>query len=288
MQRNTVIMSLSAALAFGLAGCSVDVPTLTPPNDITQEQADEAGTALSTSSQLLDLMFASASNATSMASIAAPAPGLALDVRAAVTPGWTFTGSCDYNADVGRHVCETITNGELSLDRSYGFFDRDQAQEGFDAAVTDSINFQDHLSGTTESSGWSATVNHVGNVTVAGDPTWDFHRLWNGTGDGTLKIDYTSESATRSYDLSSSTSIGNVVTAIPHHDNPWPLSGTFTHTFQGTATGGVAATVAYTAVVTFNGGSIVPLDLGPDAEHLNNHLCVDLDARKLATGSCRN
>jgi hypothetical protein len=281
-------MSLSTALAFGLAGCSVDTPTLTPPNQVTQQQADEASTAVSTTSQMLDLMFASASNATNMASVAAPAPGLSLDVRADATTGWTFTGPCDYNADAGRHVCETVTNGGLSLDRSYGFYDRDQAQEGFDAAVTDSINFQDHLSGTTESSAWSATVNHVGNVTVAGDPTWDFHRLWNGTGEGTLNIDYTSESVNRSYDLSSSTTVDNVSTAIPHRDNPWPLSGTFTHTFQGTATGGGSASVAYTAVVTFNGGSIVPLDLGPDAEHLDNHLCVDLNARKVVTQSCRS
>jgi hypothetical protein len=32
----------------------------------------------------------------------------------------------------------------------------------------------------------------------------------------------------------------------------------------------------------------VPLDIGPNLDHLDNHLCVDLAARQVANVTCRN
>jgi hypothetical protein len=287
MNRSLLCYSLGAILlTFGVAACSSD--STSPSTSVTQaqEQADVATAAGDAAGEDVDVMLATYANASGAhASEAA---------RIARTPGfhaaaddWQLGGPCPYNADSGRHECDTVTNGHgLSLDRSYAFFDGTTPQESFDALTTTSINFQVSLFGTVTGPAWTATVNRDRDLTVAaGDGGWSVSRMWDGSGEGSLSVDSDEGSLSRSYRLNSSTTITNVTVAEPRSENPWPLSGSITYVFDGTRTREgartVSRTVSYTATITFNGTSTVPLDMG------TMQFCVDLATRQLVNVTCR-
>jgi len=297
MRRSTVWYSLGAAmLALGMGACSTDSITNALQDSVTtaQEQADIAQTAGDAAAQNLDLMYSGADGA--MASFTASrTPGLWLDVRS-TAPHWTFSqfdSTCTYDADTGRHNCDPIDIAPgLILTSSYAFFAAGQWQETFDVTTTDSINLDGLLQGTVSNANDTANVNRHLNVTVARNPEWDQKRIWNGTGTDTSDATVTNDHATRSYALKTATTVSEVVVAEPRGENPYPLSGTITSTISGSRTREgnttVSKNVAYTAVVSFNGTSIVPLDIGPTADNLTGHFCVDLAQRKLADVSgCR-
>lgn len=297
MRRRTVWYSLGAAmLAFGLGACSTDSITNALQDSVTQaqEQADIAQAAGDAAVQNLDLMYNGADGA--MASFSTSrTPGLWLDVRSNA-PRWAFSqyaSNCPYDTDTGRHNCDPIDVAPgLILTSSYAFFAAGQWQETFDQATTDSINLDGLLQGTVSNANDTANVNRHLNVTVARNPQWDQQRVWSGTVTDTSDATLTNDQATRSYALKTATTIANVVVAEPRGENPYPLSGTIMSTISGSRTREgnttVSKNVAYTAVVTFNGTSIVPLDVGPSADNLTGHFCVDLAQRKLAQVSgCR-
>lgn len=303
MRRRTVWYTLGAAmLAFGLGACSTDSITNALQDSVStaEEQADIATAAGAAAAQNLDLMYNGADGA--MASFSTSrTPGLWLDVRSNA-PHWAFSqfaSNCPYDTDTGRHNCDPIDVAPgLILTSSYAFFAAGQWQETFaptttdSTTATDSINLDGLLQGTVSNANDTATVNRHLNVTVARNPEWDQQRTWNGTATDTSNATVVNDNATRAYALKSATTIGNVVVAEPRGENPYPLSGTIMSTISGSRTREgnttVSKNVAYTAVVTFNGTSIVPLDIGPSADNLTGHFCVDLAQRKLAQVSgCR-
>jgi hypothetical protein len=282
MNRSILSYSLGAALLmFGLAACSDS----TGPAGVTraQEQADIASAAGDATGEDVELMFANGASATGAATITR-APGIHLAVTGG---GWNFDAACPYHADTGRHVCPTATNGlGLSLDRSYAYFAGTTAEELFNAATTTSINFQGHLFGTVIQPSWTATVDRTRDLTVAaGSNGWGSSRIWNGSGTGSLTAVNNQGSPSRTYVLNSSTTMTDVTVAVPRSQNPWPLSGSITHVFDGTWTMEGATTVSrsvsYTATITFNGTSTVPVDVG------SRQFCVNLATRQLVNVSCR-
>ena len=281
MNRSVLTHTLAAALvALGLAACSGDSPTGSS-SDVTaaQEQADIGNAAADVTGQELDLMYGSAGAATGTDLRMAPG--------ARDEAGWSFGGPCPYDSQSGRHVCPTATNGAgLSLDRSYEFLAGSTPQQLFDVHTTTKIDFQHHLYGSETRQNWSATLDHTADLDVTpGDNGWNFQRVWNGNGASTLGAQYDDGSVSRTYQMSANTTVADVVVAVPRSQNPWPLSGTVTHAFTGTRTREgartVSKTISYTATITFNGQSVVPLDVG------TKELCVNLATRRVVAGECR-
>ena len=299
MRRRTVWYSLGAAmLAFGLGACSTDSITNALQGSVStaEEQADIATAAGAAAAQNLDLMYDGADGAMGRIAMSA-APHFWLDVRsnglrASISPP-ASGNECTYDADTGRHNCDPVDFGTgLVLTSSYAFFSAGQSQESFDPMTTDSINLDGLLQGTVSSANDTANINRHLNVTVARNPQWDQQRTWNGTATDTSNATVVNNNATRAYALKSATTIGNVVVAEPRGENPYPLSGAIISTISGSRTREgnttVSKDVAYTAVVTFNGTSVVPLDIGSSPDNLTGHFCVDLAQRKLAQVSgCR-
>lgn len=280
MNRSVLTHTLAAIVALGLAACSSDSSTGST-SDVTtaQEQADVGNAAAEVTGEALDVMYGSAGAAT----------GTDLQLRAGDrdAAGWSFDSLCPYDQASGRHICPTATNGEgLTLDRSYEFLAGTTPQELFDIHTTTRIDFQHHLFGTITRQNGSATIDHRADVDVTpGQNGWNFQRVWNGSGATTLGALYDDGTISRTYQMNASTTLADVVVAVPRSPNPWPLSGTMTHVFTGTRTREgartVSRTISYTATITFNGQSVVPVDVG------TKMLCVNLATRRIVSVSCR-
>ena len=118
-------------------------------------------------------------------------------------------------------------------------------------------------------------------MTVSGLEGQETSRTWNGTGSGEAsRSQHTDEHGDRSYDMSSTSVIEDVVRALPREENPWPLSGTITRTISVVIVNGPDGDVTreITAVLTFNGMQFVIMTVnGEDFE-------VDLAARESDRG----
>ncbi len=98
-------------------------------------------------------------------------------------------------------------------------------------------------------------------MTVSGLLGPETSRTWNGTGSGEVsRSQHSDEHGDRSYDMSSSVVIADVVRNLPRDLNPWPMSGTITRSVTVTiTTADGVVTRERTAVLTFNGTQFVIL-----------------------------
>ncbi|HXY30732.1 MAG TPA: hypothetical protein VEI06_08470 [Gemmatimonadaceae bacterium] len=278
-------LAAAAAMVLAAAACNSDSTSPSPDSVSAQQEASDIGVAAADATgDDVDFLYVSVPSAIGSAEVATPPGGAA----AAGIASWSLGGPCPYDAGTGRHVCPTVTNGQgLSLDRSYAFFMGTTPQEFFNASSTTSINFLRHVFGTVTMMNWNATVDRSRDLTVTpgSNGAWNFQRLWNGTGQGTETAQNTDGSVSRTYSLQTATTITDVLVGVPRAQNPWPLSGTITHDFTGTRTRvgakTVTKTVSYVATITFNGQSIVPLDVG------TRQFCLDLLTRRLVNVNCR-
>jgi hypothetical protein len=292
MQRSSVLSSLTAvALVFGLAACSADAITNALQDQVSaaQEQADIGTVAAGSAMENLDLMYDGSDGAMG-SMMPSNTPGLRFDVRssgplASISPP---ASSCTY--DGTRHNCDPVdfANG-LVLTASYELFSGNQPQETFGTpAATDSINMDAVLQGTVENTDATATIDRHLNLTVAQDPAWDQQRIWHGQGTDTSSATVNGTNTTRSYTLNTTTTFNDIVVPQPR---TYPASGNILATIDGTRTREgdrtVSKSVSYAVRVTFNGGRIVPLDIGPTSDNFTGHFCIDLQTRSLASTGCQ-
>ncbi len=190
---------------------------------------------------------------------------------------------CPFNAQTGRFVCPTVTRDGLTINRSFALFDaQNQPMQGYDNQLTASANFQWSVQGTVTRDNWTGTVQRARNMTVSGLAGLESQRTWNGTGSNHVEAEFTGQGGTRSYTHDVQTTASNVVVAVPRAlNNPWPLSGTLTADVTSNRPRFGGGTVDFTAVVTFNGTRIVPLDVG------EREFCLDLATRRLSPLTCR-
>jgi len=251
----------AACLATALAACSdsnAPAPAVSD-KEATADLAISAGDAIATDVSLM---------------IGGAFVGMSLG-RTAGTAGATLaaTNGCALGAD-GRHTCTATTENGLTHTHSFAFYDAANAiQPRFDETTTASINFQMTLSGTVTREHVTATISRERNITLSGLAGAETQRTWNGTGSSSHNSTATGERGTRTYVTTSKDTTTNVVFALPRAENPWPTSGTIVHNMSSTATFDGARsgtrTVTRRALVTFNGTSSVPLQVGDRSCTLN-------------------
>jgi hypothetical protein len=258
MRRYTLPGAL-AALLVSTAACNSDT---TEPRQLTEAALMSADVAVAAGNGITEDVTLLMVNEAALPSTTA---------SAAVAPSfdWSAAGTCTYDSGSGRFQCPQLTDGGLTLTRSYALFDgANQPQASYDAATTASANFRAAVSGTVQRPDWTATISRERDLTVSGLAGAETRRTWNGTAQSTLTgASYgAAGGAQRAYDLQETGTLTDVVVALPRADHPWPLSGTASRHFTGTMTRDGAQTVSRsvdrTVTVTFNGTSIVPLDVG--------------------------
>ena len=190
--------------------------------------------------------------------------------------------NCTYNTETQRVVCPPFTrdNG-LVVNRSYQFFDALNAvQQAYDALLTAKADVQTHVQGEKTVGNWNAVIDRSRDMLVTGLLGDETQRTWNGTGTSTATRSRHRDNGDRSYDISCTLTVDNVVVPVERGSDRFPISGTITRVCTITFTAGPreGQTVQRTAVVTFNGTQTATLTIG------DKTFDIDLKSRNRTPG----
>ena len=148
-------------------------------------------------------------------------------------------------------------SGDISRSREVTFYDGAGAEmDGYDPLLTATV--VSVLEVLAERSGgvFEGTMERHRETEVTGLEGEETSRTWNGLGtDAVSRTRFDDEDGDRSYDMSGTVTIADVVVGVPRSENPWPLSGTITRELSVEIVNGPEgdATFERTAVVTFDG-----------------------------------
>lgn len=174
--------------------------------------------------------------------------------------------NCTLNSSTQRLECASTTRGSLTVTRSYAFWDAgDLPQSQYDPQLTARANIQTRIVGQRSGANWSASVDRSRNMTVTGLAGTETQRTWNGNGTSAVTRSRHNDSGDeRSYDITCTLTVTNVVVPVPNGDERFPLSGTITHHCVVSFVGGPrdGQTVERTATVTFNGTATATVTVG--------------------------
>ena len=187
--------------------------------------------------------------------------------------------SCTYNSSTQRLECPVVTRASsLTVTRSYAFWDANNvSQNQYDALLTAKANIQTHISGERSGEYWSGSIDRTRDMTVTGLLGTETQRTWNGTGTSTVtRSRHTESGEERSYDVSCTLTVVNVVVPVPNGDQRFPISGTIAHHCTITFVGGPrdGQSVERTATVSFNGTATATVTVGDrtfDIDLTNRH-----------------
>ena len=267
MYRNSARL-LIAALVAGVAACADSTAPATQLSDVMLTRDAGNDVAEATAQDIGEMIGSEA----------------IVGMPMAAAPEGAAPGGCSWSAATSRFVCPTFTNPDgLTLDRSFAFYAGGVAQQSYDAAATDSINFQGALKGTLSRSGRTVWINTNRDMTVSGLAGTETQRSWSGTGTRTDSAHVTGDDVARRTRIHSVDQVAAVVFALPRSANPYPKSGTITHdiTLSSTAdngTGTQSRSATRHVVVTFNGTQTASVLIG------TTPCTLDLLARQLSCG----
>ena len=166
---------------------------------------------------------------------------------------------------------------QITRSRVVEYFDgAGNLQEAYDELTTASMHIVSEMSGEFTRENWSATIVRTRDIIVTGLEGEETSRTANGSGTGEVtRSRHLDDGGTRSYDMSGTSTIQDVVHGVPREDNPWPLSGTITREMTVKIVNGPDGdqTVERTAIVTFNGTQFVTMTVNGESFE------VDLSAR---------
>ena len=139
------------------------------------------------------------------------------------------------------------------------FYEDDMVQDALDPLTTDSIHLVVESSHEFSRDTWTGTGTRSRDLWITGLEGEEETRTVNGTGSASMtRSQHTDEDGTRSYSMSSHSSMVDVVHPVPRAEDAWPLSGTITRevtidVFNG-PNGDVTKT--RTVVIIFNGTNL--------------------------------
>lgn len=152
--------------------------------------------------------------------------------------------------------------GSKTFSKTVTFYDAaGNVQTNCDPETTASMHIVSHLTREVTHTFWSAEIERQRDMTVTGLEGTETERTWTGTSSGTVKRSAHPEGlALRTYDMTSSAVITNVVRGVPRADHPYPLSGTITRTINAIITvDGVEEVRNIVVTITFNGTQFVKM-----------------------------
>ncbi len=245
---------LTCAVALGACGTEPNLATPQLDADVALVVADNTGEDVDIMRE--PVFFSSMAGFGPIASPPAIGPGF----------GEFRPANCPFNATTNRLECPTITRGNLTITRSYAFWDAANAvQQAFDALTTAKANIKTTVDGERTLPNWSATVHRSRDFTATGLAGEETQRTWNGTGESEVNHSrHTENGPERSYNIACDLTVTNVVVPVPHGEDSWPLSGSITRHCTVTFVGGPrdGQTVEKTATITFNGTQTVTVTIG--------------------------
>ena len=190
------------------------------------------------------------------------ADGALADLEVMTTPAFVF-------GTPGPQMVEPMRDRTVSW-----YVEAGAAMARYDALLTASGQIEASFSRSATREGWSASVDRRRSLTVTGLLGEETQRTWNGSGSGDVSGSrHVDGKGSRSYEMSYTSEMSDVVRAVDRQAQPWPLSGTITRMVEATRTDaeGTVQTRTRTTVLTFNGtqtatltvdGEVFEVDLG--------------------------
>lgn len=169
-------------------------------------------------------------------------------------------------------------NDVMTRTFSRTFFDVDGLEmDGFDRLLTASVEMVWTVSGTVTRDIWSGSVERSRTTVLSGLEGEETTRTWNGTGSDIVSRSQfrPTTDEQRTYDLTASTVITDVVVGVPRSENPYPLSGSISYDMVVTiTTPDGTRTRERTATIVFDGTQFATLTVNGEVFE------VDLDDRQ--------
>ena len=153
--------------------------------------------------------------------------------------------------------CIREVRPRFAVERSCTYKDAaGNTQTAYDALTTASITVHAEFSADIDRGRWSGSIERVRDLTVTGLAGTETEMTWNGSGTSVAtRVRVSDEGEERRYELSSSTTITNVVIPVPRTATSWPKSGSLSNTILAERPDG--STRERVVTVTFNGTQFV-------------------------------
>ncbi len=163
------------------------------------------------------------------------------------------------------------------------FFDADGNEQAVrDPLTTASIHLLIELTHEFSRDSWTATGTRSRDLWITGLEGEETSRTVNGTGSGTMtRSQHTDADGARTYDMSSTSVIEDVVHPVPRTDDAWPLSGTITRDVTINIVDGPDGddTKSRTVVIIFNGTNLVTMTVYIESAVDGESFELDLSTR---------
>ena len=171
--------------------------------------------------------------------------------------------------------------GDLTISRQVTFYGVDEngndvEQDYYDRLLTAKIHFVFDMTGSHARAGDNGTievaVERHRDMWLSGLLDEETERMWNGTGSSAKsRSRHSDEYGDRTYDMSSSTVVEDVVIPVPRTWDSWPLSGTITREVHVTIVDeqGETTTRDRVVVITFNGTQYVTMTVNGEEFELD-------------------
>lgn len=219
--------AIPLAAAVMLAACGTDAP-VGPAGDVALN-ADLATIAADAAAQDMEIMRGPSVGPFTLGLLARHG---FFDCTREVRPRFAVERSCTYKDAAGN------------------------LQPSYDALTTASIAMHAEFSADIDRGRWSGSIERVRDLTVTGLAGTETEMTWNGSGTSVAtRVRVNDEGDERRYELSSSTTIANVVIPVPRTATSWPKSGSLSNTILAKRADG--STRERVVTVTFNGTQFV-------------------------------
>jgi hypothetical protein len=175
--------------------------------------------------------------------------------------------------------------GSRTFSKTVTFFNAaNEEQPSYHPEETARMHVVADLTRVAAHSFWSAEITRHRDMNVTGLEGPETERTWNGDSNGEVDKSRHPEGGTvRSYDMTSSAVITNVMRGVPRADNPYPKSGTITRTIHAVRTvDGVEEVRDVVATITFDGDNTATMTVDGESWEIN------LDDRGVKRGFGRN
>jgi hypothetical protein len=161
----------------------------------------------------------------------------------------------------GAFDCNTHTRPGLTVTRTCTYKDAaGSVQSAYDPIATASVNLKTTVKGDIVRDKWSAKTDRSSDFTATGLAGNETQATWNGAFNAkTIRVRITDDGTTRSYEITATGTVTNVVIPVPRTPTSWPTSGTITKNV--TATKADGSTVTRTVTIVFNGTNIAKVTI---------------------------
>jgi len=163
-------------------------------------------------------------------------------------------------------------DGSRTFTKTINYFDAAGLEQSrYDPGATASMHVSSHVTRDVNHTFWTASIERQRDMILTGMEGAETEVTWNGTSSGDVERSAHPEAdVVRTYDMTSSAVITNVVRGVPRADNPYPKSGVITRTIHAVLTiDGVQEVRNVVATITFDGDNTATMTVDNESWEIN-------------------